>query len=123
MQHELITMEGGKPKKRLGLISAYIVCGLAALMPGKVRIAFIFVINFIYNHIFATTRLIAAFLCRRLTYLLIFLAYYLVLGPTALLARLLGRDYLMSRRRPANGSMFTDKEPPDTTEERFERQF
>lgn len=121
MQHELITMEGGKPKKRLSLLSAYIVCGLAALMPSKVRISFMFAINFIYNHIFATTRLIVAFFCRRLTYLLIFLTYYLVLGPTAILARLLGRDYLMTR--PVNGSMFTDKEPPDATEERFERQF
>lgn len=121
MQHELITMEGGKPKRRLSLISAYIVCLFAALLPIKLRITFIFVINFIYNHILATTRLAAAFAARRLTRLLIFLAYFLVLGPTAVLARLLGEDYL--GERAAGESFFTAKEPPDESEERFERQF
>ncbi|MFH2203229.1 MAG: hypothetical protein ABIJ96_08965 [Elusimicrobiota bacterium] len=121
MQHELITFEGAKPKKRLSLASAYIVCTLAALLPGRLRIAFIFAVNFVYNHIFATTRLIVAFLCRQLTHLLILLAYYLVLGPTALLARLLRRDYLLTRRR--QDSMYTDKEPADSGEERFLRQY
>jgi len=121
MQHELITFEGAKPKTRVGIVSAYIVCSIAALLPGRLRIAFIFVVNFIYNHVFATTRLIVAFLCRQLTHLLILLAYFLVLGPTAVLARLLGRDYLLAR--PRRGSMYTDKEPADRGEERFRRQY
>jgi hypothetical protein len=114
-------MEGGKPKKRLSIVSAYIVCLFVALMPIKVRITFIFIINFIYNHILATTRLIVMVLARGFTHVLIFLAYYLVLGPTAIAVRLMGRDYL-SLNKP-DGSMFTDKEPADKTEERFERQF
>jgi len=121
MQHELITMEGGKPKKRLNLLSAYVICFFAALMPIKMRITFIFVINFIYNHILATTRLLVMIMAKTLTHALIFIAYYLVLGPTALWARLMGHDYLSLRAPP--GSMFRDKEPADTTEERFERQF
>jgi len=120
-QTPFYTIEGGEPKRRLGWLSAAVVCSLAVLMPVRVRIHFTTAINFVYNHVLATTRLILAFLGRGLTHALIFLAYFLALGPAALLARLLGRDYLGEREAP--GSLFSEKEPADAAEERFSRQY
>ncbi len=121
MQVPLITIKGGKPKRRLSYISALLVCSLAVLMPVRVRVAFAFVINFIYNHIFATTRMIFSFLGRQLTHFLILLTYFLVLGPLALVARLCGRDYLGAAEK--KGTFYTTKEPADSSAERFERQY
>ena len=81
---------------------------------------FVFFVNFIHNHVLATVRIVVSFLGRRFTGTLIFLAYYLALGPMALLSRLFGE-----KAAPAEGkdSFFTDKEPEDSTAERFERQY
>ena len=119
MQTPLYTREGAPPKGRLSLVSALVVCGLALPLPVRARIAFTFAINFIYNHILATSRLALAFIGRQLTHGMIFLAYFLVLGPLALAARILGRDYLGAREEPT----WRPKEPADETEERFQRQF
>ncbi|MBI4676507.1 MAG: hypothetical protein HY748_02870 [Elusimicrobia bacterium] len=120
MQRELITIEGGRPKTRLSLVSAYAVCSLAILMPVRVRLLFTLAINFIYNHLFATGRVILSFVGRRFTGLLIFLTYFAVLGPTSLLARLLRRDYLGTADA---GSFFRPKEPPDAGAERLLRPY
>lgn len=114
-------MEGGKPKTQVNIVSAYVVTSLALLMPVRGRTAFAFLINFLYNHVFATTRMVLYFLGRRLTRLMIFLTYFLVLGPTAILARILRRDYLSVSGDPQ--SFFQDKEPADQSAERFLRQF
>ena len=121
MQRPLITIEGGKPKGRLSYASAWVVTTLAMLMPLKLRIWFSMAINFLYNHIRATSRIGVFFAARVLTAILIFLTYWLVLGPTALLARLLGRDYLSLRE--VKGTYFKPKEPQDTTGEEFSRQY
>jgi hypothetical protein len=119
MQVPLYTREGAAPKRRLNIVSAVLVCALAVPLPVRARIAFAFAINFIYNHILATSRLVLAFVGRQLTHALIFLTYVLVLGPVALAARLLGRDYLGAREEPR----WLEKEPPDAADERFQRQF
>lgn len=121
MQHELITIEGGRPKKRLNIVAALVVCALAIPLPVKARLAFTFAVNFVANHVLATARLVLAFLCRQLTHLLIFLTYVFVVGPLAAWARLMGRDYLGATA--ADGSFFQPKEPPDAGPERFERQY
>ena len=121
MQRPLITIEGGKPKGRLGWLSAWVVTSLALFMPLKLRIVFTIAINFIYNHIFATTRLGLFFAARVLSRVLIFLVYWFVLGPSSLAARLLGRDYLGLKE--AGDSHFKPKEPADESAERFERQY
>lgn len=121
MQVPLITIEGGKPKRRLSWLSAVTVCSLAVLMPVRVRIAFTLAINFIYNHVLATTRMILYFLGRQITQLLILLTYFLVLGPLSIVARLLGRDYLAEAE--TEGSCYSAKEPADSGAKRFERQY
>jgi|GEM_PF-5110967 len=120
MQQPLITIEGGKPKKRLGLVSSWLICAIALPLPVRARIYFVFLVNFIYNHVLATTRLIISFLGRRFADAMIFLAYYLVLGPLALFGRLLRPS--RSAAAPG-GAFFSDKEPQDSTAERFERQY
>jgi hypothetical protein len=121
MQPEQIAVEGGKPKQALSMWSAQVITIIGMLLPVRLRVAFTFAINFAFNNLYAVFRLALAYLGRGFLHLLIFLAYYLVVGPSSLLSRLLGEDPLSVR--PKDGSYFTTKEPPDTTEERFERQF
>jgi hypothetical protein len=121
MQFDQFPVEGGEAKQRVGMFSAYLVSTLAAVLPIRVRTAFAFGLNFVYNNFRATLVLLGAWLSRGVTGGAIFFVYWAVIGPTALLARLFGRDDL--RLRPVQGSMFTKKEPPDDSEERFLRQF
>jgi hypothetical protein len=121
LQPEQIPVEGGKPKQALSLWSASLITTMAMFMPVRMRVVFTFGINFLFNNAYAVFRLALAYLGRVFLNVLIFLAYYLVVGPTSWLSRLMGDDYLSLR--PIEGSYFTTKEPPDVTEERFERQF
>jgi len=121
MQFEQVPLEGGVPKGRVGVVSAYVVSTVALVLPIRARTAFAFALNFVYNNARATLILLGAWLSRAVTGVAIFAVYWLVIGPTALVARALGRDDLRLRR--VQGSMFTTKEPPDDTEERFLRQF
>lgn len=121
MQVPLITRPGAKPKSRLGYYSALVVVWVLGLLPSRGRVAFAIALNFFYNHVFATLRMGASFASRALTRVLIFLTYFLVLGPVSIFARLTGADYLLMREK--EGSLFLPKEPADETEERFLRQF
>lgn len=121
MQVPLYTIPGGKPKQRVGYLPALLACSLAAVLPVRLRLVFTFALNFIHNHVLATLRLILFSLGWLLTHALIAMTYYLVLGPLAVAARLLGRDYLSTAPRP--GSWFSAKEPADETEARFLRQY
>lgn len=121
MQFDQYTSEGGPPKARVGLVSAYVVSTLAAILPTRVRTLFAFGLNFVYNRVGATFRLLGAWLALGVTNVAVWMVYWLVIGPTALVARLLGQDDL--RSRPVTGSNFTVKDPPDSTEARFQRQF
>lgn len=116
MQQPLITIEGGKPKERLALIPSALVCGVALVLPLRARIYFVFLVNFIHNHVLATARIVLSFLGRRFADALIFPAYYLGLGLAALLTRRGGAA-------ADEDSFFTDKEPEDSSRERFERQY
>jgi hypothetical protein len=117
VQRPLITIEGGKPKERLGLIPASIVCSVALVLPPRPRIYFVFFVNFLHNHVLATIRIALSLLGRRFSGVVIFLAYYLALGPMALLSRLSGGS------AASGNSFFTDKGPEDSSRERFERQY
>jgi hypothetical protein len=120
-QPEQIPFEGGKPKKQLPLVGAYFVNAVVFFLPLRLRVKFIYAMNFLYNNPTASLRMAFGWIGMRFTYLLIWLTYYLVLGPTALVARLLGYDELgLERDEP---SFYTDKEPADTTEARFLRQY
>jgi hypothetical protein len=119
MQTPLVTRENAAPKRRLGIVSAVVVCSIAAVLPVRVRIVFTFAINFVYNHVLATARLLLAVVGRWFTRGMIFLAYFLAVGPAALAARALGGDYLDARGRPR----YWAKEPPDGSRQRFQRQF
>ncbi|MCB9662609.1 MAG: hypothetical protein H6732_00700 [Alphaproteobacteria bacterium] len=121
MQFDQYTEEGKPAKERVGLGSAYVVSTLAALLPTRVRTLFAFALNFVYNRITATFRLLGAWFGHVATSVAIFLVYWLVVGPTSLLVRAFGADYL--RATPVKDSNLTTKEPPDTTEDRFLRQF
>ncbi|MEI7480873.1 MAG: hypothetical protein WCK75_00840 [Elusimicrobiota bacterium] len=120
MQQPLITIEGGKPKKRLGLVPSIIVCAAAILLPPRARVYFVFFVNFVHNHILATARIVISFLGRRFTGALIFLTYYLAVGPIALFVRISGGA---GAAAADEGSFFTEKEPEDSTRERFGRQY
>lgn len=120
-QSPLITRDGAKPKGRLSYLSALLITRVGSLLPSRLRIRFTFILNFVYNHFLASARMGSAFAARALTQTLIFLVYFLVVGPLSLLARLLGRDYLGTADRP--GSFFQEREPADATSERFERQY
>jgi len=122
-QRPLVTIEGRDPKKRVGWLSAFLVCSCALFLPVRLRLAFTFAINFIYNHVLATTRVLLFFLGRQSTALLILFTYLFVLGPLSLIAKLLRRDFLSVRPAEDPDSFFTVKEPADEGEERFERQF
>ena len=77
MQFEQVPLEGGKPKARVGLVSAYVVTLLAAILPLKVRTAFGLAINFVFNQTAAIVRMVAALLSRGVTSVAIFLVYWL----------------------------------------------
>ena len=126
LQPEQIPVEGGKPKAAMSPMWATIVTTIAMFLPIRLRVWFTFAINFLSNNLYAVFRLGLAYVGRAFLHLLITLAYFLVVGPTALFARLFGADYLSTRPMAfagPEGSYYTTKEPPDTTEERFERQF
>lgn len=121
MQPEQIPIEGGAPKQPVSLFWANVVSLIAAVLPIRLRTAFAFGLNFLFNRAGASLRLVASWLSRAVTNVSIIAVYYLVLGPTSLFARLLGHDYL--RTKDVDGSMWTDKEPADSTRERFSRQY
>ena len=56
------------------------------------------------------------------THVLLFLAYWLALGPVSVGLRLFGRDYLRKRRRDAS-SYWLDREREEQTLERARYQF
>jgi hypothetical protein len=120
-QTPLITRDGARPKGRLSYLSALVITRLGAALPSGLRIRFTFVLNFIYNHVLASARMGSALAARALTQTLIFLVYFLVVGPLSLIARLMRHDYLGTAERP--GSFYREREPADTTAERFERQY
>ncbi len=121
LQHDQIVLEGEAPKARMGMMSALVLTTIASILPIKLRVAFGFGVNFLFNRLNATMRFFLGYFSMAVTAVVITLVYFLILGPTALLARLTGRDYL--RLRPAEGTMWTDKEPPDDSEERFLRPY
>lgn len=121
LQHDQIVLEGEQPKARMGMVSAWVLTTIAAVLPIKMRVAFGFGVNFFFNRFNATLRFFLGYLSMAVTAVVITLVYFLILGPTALVARVTGRDYL--RLRPATGSMWTDKEPADDSEERFLRPY
>jgi hypothetical protein len=121
MQPEQVPIEGGQAKRPVSLFWANVVSTVATLLPIRVRTAFGFALNFAFNQSGASLRLLASWLSRAVTNVSIFAVYFLVLGPTSFVARLLGHDYL--RLRDVDGSMWTDKEPADETEARFSRQY
>ena len=122
LQPEQIAVKGGKPKQALSVFSANFITFAGMLMPVRLRVAFTFAINFLFNNFYAVFRLTLAYIGRAFLHVLIFLAYYLVVGPTAVLSRLLGSDHL-SVGAVKGDSYFTNKEPADHTEDRFLRQF
>jgi hypothetical protein len=121
MQNEQVVFEGAAPKAPVNLFASYVVTTIAMFLPLKVRTAFAFALNFLFNHFWATLRLLAAWVMRAINHVAIAAVYFLVLGPTALWMRLWGRDDLHSPL--VGGSYFTDKEPEDETEDRFLRQY
>lgn len=121
MQPEQVPIEGRRAKQPISLLSAHVVTFIAAILPVRLRVVFTFIVNFFYNNVYASARLAVAFLGRAFLSALIFLVYWLVIGPSALLVQLMGYDYL--REKPREGSLWELKEPADATEDRFERQF
>ncbi len=122
-QPEQVPVEGGRAKDALPLWAARLVSAVAWLLPLRLRVRFIYATNFLFNRTGDVLRMAFAWLSLQLTGLLIGVVYWLVLGPTALIGRLLGQDDLRLRPQPAGRSYFTAKEPPDTTAERFARQY
>jgi hypothetical protein len=122
LQPEQIAIKGGKPKQALSLFSASVITTIGMFMPVRLRVAFTFAINFLFNNVYAVFRLASAYLGRAFLHLLIFLAYYLVVGPTAVIARMLRSDHMRVGLFDG-GTYFTSKEPADQNEDRFLRQF
>lgn len=120
MQRELIPLAGGPPKGRLGLLTAWLACCLALPLPARPRIVFAFLLNFADNRLGASAALAGGWLRDRAARALTALVYFLVLGPTAVLARLMGRDYLGVGAGAE--SFFLPKDPPDPRE-RLLRQY
>lgn len=121
LQFEQIPLEGGKPKGRVSLFSATVVTAMAMILPLRLRTALGFALNFLFNDVRASILMLFGWISQRITVVAVFFVYIFVVGPTALVARLLGHDPL--RLRPHQGSMWTDKDPADAAPERFERQF
>lgn len=120
-QPEQVPREGGEAKKPLPLISAYIVSSIAFLLPLRTRVRFNYAMNFLHNDPRASFSMAFAWVGMRFTGMMIWLAYHFVLGPTAMVARLFGADYLGLKRD--GDSFYGPKEPPDQGEERFLRQY
>lgn len=121
MQFEQVPIEGGPAKSRLALWPSQLVALLAAVLPIRVRTAFGFALNFLFNRVGVTLRFLAAGVSGMISAVAIFLLYYLVIGPSSLLARALRYDDLTERR--AKSTMFQTKAPPDDSDERFLRQY
>lgn len=57
------------------------------------------------------------------TTVLVFLAYWIAVGPVGLVTRLTGRDLLDRGRGPGEGSLFLPMDKPDSDVRRAQRQF
>ena len=91
LQPERSPSRGESPSRRWH-VSASLITFMAMIMPVRVRVAFTFGINFLFNNAYAVFRLGLAYLGRAFLHTLIFLAYYLVIGPQV--AQLMGEDHL-----------------------------
>lgn len=110
-----------KEKRPVGLISSYIMCGLALCMPFRVRVIFTFLLNFIYNNVLYTLKVIIAVINSYFVNILIFLVYFVIVGISSFFARFFRQDYIS--QNPNRNSYFLDKEQPDETSERLQRQY
>lgn len=111
-----------REKKKIGLISSYVMCVLALLMPFRMRIVFTFLINFIYNSIFDTMKIIISLINKFIIQVLIFIVYFLVIGCCSLIAKLFRQIYIYGIDRSVS-SYFLPKEDFGNTPEQFKRQF
>jgi hypothetical protein len=93
------------------------------LLPVRARIAAAWALNFAFNGLSEASRVLAFLLGRALLRAAIFVTYYCVLGPVALVSRLSGADDLGTRPAEEGRSFFVPKEPEDDCEERFLRQY
>ena len=120
-QPEQVPYEGGRAKKPLPLWAARVVSALAFLLPLRLRVRFIYAMNFLYNSLGASIRMAFGWLALHITRMMVLASYFLVLGPTSMLAKALRADPLGLRR--TGDSYFQTKEPADASEERFLRQY
>ena len=115
-----MSRDTGESKPQPSLAAAYLVCATALLLPGRIRIVFTLALNFFNNRVLSTSKLFLYFFSRRIVDLLMYLGYFLVVGPVALCARLAGNDYMGTAEAE---SFFQDKEPADEDEKGFARQY
>jgi len=108
-------------KKPLGLLPSYLTCCAALCMPHRLRITVTFLINFIYNNIIETFKVIVAAINACLVQVLIFAVYFTGVGLCALLQRLSRDRFVLYEKQRT--SYFRDKEPPDEDLCRFQRQY
>lgn len=110
-----------KEKKRLGLISSYVMCVLALIMPHRLRVIFTFILNFIYNNIVVSLKIVASVINSLLVGVIIFLTYFFIVGFCSLIARLSGKRYLSGDIQQL--SYFLDKENSSESLEKSFRQY
>jgi uncharacterized protein YqhQ len=110
-----------KEKKRLGLISSYAMCMLALIIPPRLRIIFTFILNFIYNNIVDSVKIVVSIVNSFLVGVIIFLTYFFIVGTCSLIARLSGKRYFSGDSRQP--SYFLDKENSSESLEKSSRQY
>ncbi|MBM3256673.1 MAG: hypothetical protein FJZ04_04385 [Candidatus Moranbacteria bacterium] len=108
-------------KKPVGIISSYIMLSIAAILPHRARIVFTFLLNFFYNNIRTTMRLIFSVLSSIIVNILTFFTYFFIVGICAFWVKIFGKEGITQSKN--RETYFLPKAPADKSEERFLRQY
>lgn len=106
----------------LGRFYLRAVVGFALILPVRIRVLFIIFLSFIENSFSKTLQIVFYFLQGFLNRLLIFFTYYLGIGMSSVIYRILRMDYLNQRGDKRN-TFWSEKEMIKNAREHLKRQF
>lgn len=110
-----------RDKKRLNLAACWAGLALAAALPPRGRAALGYAYSVLLNAPRAALNISGAWLSDRLAGALIFLLYWVVLGPCALAQRLAGKDWLGAS--PDRDGCFSPRDPAEDNSDDLRRPY
>lgn len=110
-----------RDKKRLSLAACWAGLALAAVLPPRGRAVLGYLYSALLNPPLAALAVAGAWLSERVSSALIFILYWVVLGPCALAQRLSGADWMGVR--PREDSYFNGRRTDEDNSDDLERPY